>query len=240
MSEQATADGCRGPVVIEVWSDLGCPWCYVGKHRLERAIAARTDAGRFVVALRSFELHPDAPRTPETIETAFIRSHGGDAEVVRHAESRIQALAQREGLPFSVDRLNANTFDFHRVVRDAEESGRGLALFSLVQDRFFAGDLNPFEADELARVAEQVGLSGRRVRDVLAGDEYADVVRADVKEARDMGAQGVPFMVFDRRFATAGAQTVDVYAQVLDQVIASAPPAARRTAPEPPSPDRAR
>lgn len=229
MGERTTADGPEGSVVVEVWSDLGCPWCYVGKHRLERAIAARPDAGHFVVALRSFELHPDAPQTPETIEAAFLRSHGGDAEVVRHAERRIHALAQREGLPFSVDRRNANTFDVHRLVHHAEESGRGLELFSRVQDRFFAGDLDPFDAEALTRVAEEVGLSGGRVREVLAGDEYADAVRADVREGRDLGARGVPFVVLDRRFAVAGAQTVAAYGQVLDRVVAGAPAAPAAT-----------
>lgn len=222
MSEQVAAVGSGRPVVIEVWSDLGCPWCYVGKHRLERAISARPDAERFVVRLRSFELNPDAPRTPETIESAFIRSHGGNAEVVLKAERRIQALAQREGLPFSLDRLNANTFDFHRVAHYADQAGKGLEFFSLVQDRFFAGDVNPYDPDVLARVAQEVGLSSQRVQEVLAGDEYADAVRADGREGQELGVQGVPFTVFDRRFAASGAQSVHAYAQVLDQVVETA------------------
>lgn len=222
MSEKVADVGSERPVVIEVWSDLGCPWCYVGKHRLERAIAGRPDAERFVVRLRSFELNPDAPHTPETIESAFIRSHGGDAEVVLQAERRIQALANREGLPFSLDRLNANTFDFHRVAHYAGDAGKGLEYFSLVQDRFFAGEINPFDPDALAQVAEEIGLSGRRVREVLAGDEYADAVRADSEEGRELGVQGVPFTVFDRRFAASGAQSVEGYAQVLDRVVDAA------------------
>ncbi|MDN4599039.1 DsbA family oxidoreductase [Leifsonia virtsii] len=219
MSGEAAATDPDRPVVIEVWADLGCPWCYVGKHRLEKAIAGRPDAERFVVKLRSFELNPDAPHTPETIESAFIRSHGGNAEAVLTAERRIQALAQREGLPFSLDRLNANTFDFHRVVHYADEAGKGLEFFSRAQDRFFAGEIDPFDPDALARVAEEVGLSGQRVREVLATDEYADAVRADGEEGRELGVQGVPFTVFDRRFAASGAQSVDVYAQALEQTV---------------------
>lgn len=211
------------PVVIEVWSDLGCPWCYVGKHRLQEAIAGRTDGDRFELRLRSFELNPGAPTTPETIESAFIRSHGGDAQIVVQAERRIQALAQSEGLPFSVDRLNANTFDFHRVFQFAQDQGVGLEFFSLVQDRFFAGDLNPFAADSLSAAGAEVGLSADRVREVLAGDEYADAVREDIEEGRRLGVQGVPFAVFDRRLAASGAQSVNGYAQALAQTIASAP-----------------
>lgn len=222
MSEQAAAVDSDRKVVIEVWSDLGCPWCYVGKHRLETAIAARPDADRFVVKLKSFELNPDAPHTPETIESAFIRSHGGNAQVVLQAEKRIQALANREGLPFDLDRLNANTFDFHRVAHYADEAGKGLEYFSTVQDRFFAGEINPFDPDVLAQVAEEIGLSGERVREVLASDEYADAVRADGREGRELGVQGVPFTVFDRRFAASGAQSVAGYAQALEQTIEAA------------------
>ena len=216
------ADTARGPVVVEVWTDLGCPWCYVGKHRLQQAIDQRADAERFEVRLRSFELNPDAPHVPETIESAFLRSHGGDARVVLEAERRIQALAQGEGLPFSLDRLNANTFDFHRVVHFAGSVGLGLEFFSAVQDRFFAGELNPFDADALAETAASVGLPPQRVREVLAGDEFADAVHADVAEWRALGVTGVPFTVFGRRFAAAGAQSVHTYAQVLEQTLQAA------------------
>jgi predicted DsbA family dithiol-disulfide isomerase len=195
-------------VEIEMWTDLGCPWCYLGKHRLQRAIEARPDADRFVIRPRSFELNPMAPREPETIEEAFIRSHGGDASFVVQAERRIQALARDEGLKFSLDRLNANTFDVHRLLHFAEEEGMGFEFFSLVQDRFFAGALNPFDAGELTAAAVSVGMAEERVREILASEEYADAVRADREEGLALGVQGVPFTVFDRRLATAGAQSV--------------------------------
>lgn len=210
------------PVVVEVWADLGCPWCYIGKHRLEEAIGRRPDADRFAVKIRSFELDPDAPHEPETIESAFIRSHGSDAAGVRVAEGRAQALARREGLPFELDRLHANTFDLHRVLHYAEESGRGPAFFSLVQDRYFAGELNPFAADALAEAAESVGLSGTRVREILVGEDYADAVRADVQEGLELGVRGVPFTVFDRRLAASGALTMDGYARALDETARAA------------------
>lgn len=209
--------GGQAPVVVEVWADLGCPWCYVGKHRLAEAISRRPDADRFVVKTRAFQLMPDAPREPEPIENAFIHSHGGDAAGARQAERQAQTLAHGEGLPFELDRLNANTFDLHRITHYAQESGRGLAFFSRVQDRYFAGELNPFEPGALADEAESVGLSGQRVAEILAGDEYADAVRADLAEGLDLGARGVPFTVFDRRLALSGAQSVAGYARALDE-----------------------
>lgn len=207
------------PVVIEVWTDLGCPWCYVGKHRLQAAIDERPDANRFEVRLRSFELNPDAPREPETIESAFIRSHGGDASVVLNAERRIQALARGEGLTFSLDRLNANTFDFHRVLHHANEQGVGIEFFSAVQDQFFAGAINPFEPDTLVQVAESAGLDGDRARQIIASDEYAAAVRADRREGEALGVSGVPFVVFDRQVAAPGAQEAEVYGRILDQIV---------------------
>ncbi|WP_033289303.1 DsbA family oxidoreductase [Amycolatopsis jejuensis] len=209
----------EGPqVVVEMWADLGCPWCYVGKHRLQEAIEQRPDAERFRVVMRSFQLDPDAPHEPEENEKSFIRTHGGTAADVFRAERQMQALARREGLEYSLNRLNANTFDLHRVVQYANDHGLGFAFFSTVQDGFFAGTLNPHEPDALAGVAEAVGLDGRRVREIVAGGEYGDRVRADRAEGIELGATGVPFVVLDRRVAAPGAQKVSVYSRLLQQV----------------------
>ncbi|RIQ21365.1 DsbA family oxidoreductase [Jiangella rhizosphaerae] len=210
-------------VVIEVWADLGCPWCYVGKHRLRAAIAQRPDADRFTIVMRSFELDPEAPHELERNEESFIRAHGGTAADVLRAERQMQAMARREGLKYSLDRLNANTFDLHRVVQYANDQGRGFQFFSDVQDGFFAGTLNPFDPEALAGVAESAGLDARRVREILASNEYADRVRADRREGLELGATGVPFVVLDRRVAAPGAQKVAVYAQLLEQVAGPVP-----------------
>lgn len=207
------------PVVVEVWADLGCPWCYVGKHRLQRAIEVRPDADRFRMKIRSFELNPDSPKEPEPIEAVFMRKHGGDPSVVLQAEKRIQAIAHREGLEFDLDRKNANTFNLHRVMQFAERSGKGLDFFSEVQDRFFSGEIDPYDTDTMVEVAQSLGLDGDRVREVLASDEFAEEVRADVSEGTALGAQGVPFMVFGRRIAASGAQSVTAYGQALDQAL---------------------
>ncbi|OZB82354.1 DsbA family oxidoreductase [Microbacterium sp. 13-71-7] len=217
MEQNSTAG--QAPVVVEVWADLGCPWCYVGKHRLQRAIEARSDASRFQLKIRSFELNPDSPKEPEPIADVFLRTHGGDPSVVRQAEERIQSIARGEGLEFDLDRKNANTFDLHRVMHFAEQSGKGLEFFSRIQDRFFSGEINPYEAEAMIEIAQSLGLDGDRVREVLAGDEFADQVRADVSEGMALGAQGVPFTVFGRRIAASGAQSVSLYGQALDQVV---------------------
>jgi predicted DsbA family dithiol-disulfide isomerase len=222
MVEQVARPG-GSQVLIEVWSDLGCPWCYVGKHRLESAIAQRPDADRFETMMRSFELNPAAPREPETIEKAFIRAHGGTAAHVLQAERQIQAIARNEGLEFTLDRLSANTFDLHRVVQHANDQGLGFQFFSNVQHGFFAGTLNPYNPKALAAVAESVGLDRQRVLAILASNEYADQVRADRDEGLELGATGVPFVVLDRRVAAPGAQKVAVYSQLLEQAAGPVP-----------------
>ncbi|MCM3506505.1 DsbA family oxidoreductase [Curtobacterium sp. ODYSSEY 48 V2] len=218
MSETTTPSAGTDPVVIDVWADLGCPWCYVGKHRLTRAIQSRPDADRFTLRLHSFELNPNTPTTPETIEAAFIRAHGGDASVVLQAERHIQGIANREGLAFDLDRPNANTFTFHRVLQFADTLGLAEPFFSTVQDGFFAGTLNPFDVEELVSAAVQAGLPADEVRQVLASDDFADAVRADIADGRALGVTGVPFVVFDHRYAAAGAQSEDGYRQALEQV----------------------
>ncbi len=213
----------RSPVVIEMWSELGCPWCYVGKHRLQAALARRSDAERFEIRVRSFQLDPDAPQEPETNEESFIRSKGGAAADVQQAERQMRAIARGEGLEFSLDRMSGNTFGLHRVLQYANDEGHGFEFFSTVQDGFFAGTLSPFAPDALVGVAESVGLRGQRVREILANDEYADRVRADRAEALELGATGVPFVVVDRRVAAPGAQKTPVYEQLLDQAAGPAP-----------------
>lgn len=218
MVEQLThSEGSQ--VVIEVWSDLGCPWCYVGKHRLQTAIAQRPDADRFEIVMRSFQLDPEASKEPEKNETSFLRTHpGATAADVQRAEAQMTTFARSEGLEYVADRMNANTFDLHRVVQYATDQGRGFEFYSVVQDGFFTGTLNPHSPDALARVAESVGLDGARVREILVSDEYADRVRADRAEALELGATGVPYVVINRQVAAPGAQKVAVYAQLLEQI----------------------
>lgn len=201
-------------VTIEVWSDLVCPWCYLGKHRLQAALDARGDA--VTIRMRAFELDPNASREPETVESLLTRRYG--AHMVQ-AEQQLKELAESEGLPYDLQRLNANTLDVHRATRYATEAGLGYEFFSAVQDGFFAGTLDPYAPDALADVAERTGLDGDRVRQVLDGDEFTDEVRADQREARELGVTGVPFVVVDRAVAAPGAQSVEVYGHLLDKAL---------------------
>ena len=142
MTTQAP-DANGSDVVIEMWADLACPWCYVSKHRLQEAIDRRPDAERFMILMRSFQLDPDAPSEPETNEASYLRSHGGTADQLLAAERQMQAFARREGLDYAIDRMVANTFDLHRVVQYAADQGLGYELFSTLQDGFFTSTARP-------------------------------------------------------------------------------------------------
>lgn len=217
-----SAHPTRSTIVIDVWADMGCPWCYVAKHRLSTALAQRADADRFEIVMRSFQLDPEAPKERERNADSFIRSHGGTEADLLRAERQMQAIARAEGLEYFIDRVNANTFDLHRVVQFAGDEGLGFEFFSRVQDGFFAGTLDPYDPQSLIQTAESVGLDGERVIDVLAGDAYSERVRSDRDAARAFGASGVPFVVVNGELAAAGAQKVEVYAQMLEQAAESA------------------
>lgn len=200
---------------MQVWTDLGCPWCYLGIHRLRQAVD-EVDAG---LVLRSFELDPGAPAEPVTITEIFTRKHGVSPREAMQAEAGIQKLAKAEGLPFTTDRPHANSFDVHRVLQFANRQGRGTEFFETVQRRYFAGELNPYEHESLIAVAVETGLDGGLVREVLGGNAHAADVRRDEEAGRQLGVTGVPFVLLDGRYAIAGAQSVSAYARAITQVL---------------------
>ena len=216
----ATAPAEAVRLRLDVWTDLGCPWCYVGIHRLRRALDDPGLRGTSDLVLRSFELHPGAPSEPVSIPEIFTRTHGGTRQDAVRAEAGMRQLAASEGLPFTIERPHANSFDVHRVLQFADRLDRGVEFFETVQRRYFAGQINPYEHDSLTAVAVETGLDGAQVRDVLAGNAYADEVRRDEDAARRLGITGVPFVLIDHRYAIAGAQPVDAYARAIAQVMA--------------------
>lgn len=208
-------------LTIDLWTDLGCPWCYVGKRRLEQAIDASGVDAR--IELHSFELHPESPGSLiETIPEIFVRMHGSSLENARTKEAQITALANAEGLPFTTDRPAVNTFDVHRLLQLAKAQGVGTAYFTKVQTEYFAGRLNPYSHDALLAVAASTGLPEDRAREVLAGETFADAVLEDRHRGEALGVTGVPFALYGGRFATSGAQSVEGFTQAITAAIGDA------------------
>ncbi|GAA1656117.1 DsbA family oxidoreductase [Actinoplanes couchii] len=203
---------------LQVWTDLGCPWCYLGIHRLTRALDRQGLTDSTQLRLRSFELDPGASTTPTTIMEIFTRKHGVSHKEAAQAEAGIARTAAEEGLPFTSDRPHANSVDVHRVLQFAERQGHGVAFFETVQRGYFAGRLDPYDHDTLVTVAASIGLDADGVRAVLDGDAYTAEVRRDEDTGRRLGVTGVPFVLINDRYAVTGAQSTDAYAQALTRV----------------------
>lgn len=206
------------PLQIEIWSDVVCPWCYIGKRRLERAL----DAFPHDVAVvhRSFQLDPSAPTEPtETVAEALGRKYGGGVAAGREMVDRVEAVAAEEGLLFRHHRsLRVNTLDAHRLLHLALRTGGPAVQGTLAEamlSAYFVETENVADHATLTRIATAAGLDEAQVEHVLAGDEYADAVEADIRQATAFGASGVPFFVIDRKYGVSGAQPTEVFSQVL-------------------------
>jgi predicted DsbA family dithiol-disulfide isomerase len=206
---------------VDIWSDVVCPWCYVGKRRFEAALARFPHRNAVEVHWHSFELDPRAPRQRDGDRLDHIaakyRVSRADAEAM---ERRVTAAAAEAGLDFHLDRVRGgNSFDAHRLLHLAAD--HGLDVADRLKDRFLRAYFTEGEAigdpGVLARLAVEAGLPAAEVGDVLAGDRYADAVRADERTAGALGATGVPFFVIDETYGLSGAQPPEIFSNVLER-----------------------
>lgn len=207
---------------VEIWSDIACPWCYVGKARFEKALEAFPHRDGVEVVHRSFELDPGRDKGDVQPVLAMLGKKYGMSEAQAQAgEENLGAQAAAEGLAYRTrDRDHGNTFDLHRLLHLAKEQGRQDELVQIFYRANFAEERSLFtEGDErLVELAVEADLDADEVRKVLADPTaYADDVRADEREAAELGANGVPFFVLDRTYGVSGAQPAEVFTQALTQ-----------------------
>jgi len=214
-------------VLIEVWSDVVCPWCYIGKRRLEQALEVFAHRDQVEIVYRSFELDPTAPEVPvETTPESLARKFGTDVAGARELMKRADAIAASVGLEFRhADAPHARTVDAHRLLHLALEQGRQAEVKEGLLAAYFTRGESMGDHAVLRRVAVDAGLEPTRVEEVLAGRDHLDAVRADIAQARAYGATGVPFFVVDRRYGISGAQPTEVFTQVLERAWAEGDPA---------------
>ena len=209
-------------VRIDVWSDIACPWCYLGKRRLERALAEFPHRDEVTVVWRSFLLDPGAPAEPtETVASHLGRKYGGGEAAGRQMIDRVEALAAEEGMVWRHHHSQrASTLDAHRLLHHALASG-GPAAQGDLKERllaaYFVDARNVADHEVLRELAAEAGLDAAAVADVLATAAHADAVWADVERAQEYGASGVPFFVVDERYGVSGAQPTAVFGQVLER-----------------------
>ena len=204
---------------VEIWSDIACPWCYVGKRRFEAALAAFEHAGEVAVTWRSFELDPGAPpERPEDAAGHLASKYGRTREQAEQMHATMTGVAAGEGLDFRFDRLRlGNTFDAHRLVH----LGAAHGIQDAVEERLFRGYLTEGELladrDTLQRLGVEAGLPVAEVAELLAGDRYAAEVREDERTASALGISAVPMFVADRALGASGAQSPEVLLHFLRQ-----------------------
>lgn len=207
---------------IEIWSDVVCPWCYIGKRRIENALAEFAHADEVEVHWRSYQLDPGAPTEPtEDTTTMLARKYGQSPAGAKQMQDRVEAVAAEEGLIYRLsETLHLNTVDAHRLIHLAHEQGgddlQGRVKEALLK-AYFTEARNVADHEVLREVAVAAGVDATRVDEVLAGTEFTADVHADVEQARAYGASGVPFFVIDQKYGVSGAQPTEVFTQVLER-----------------------
>jgi predicted DsbA family dithiol-disulfide isomerase len=214
-------------VEVEIWSDVACPWCYIGKRRFEAALEQFEHGDEVTVTWRSFELDPGAPheRTGDRAERV-AEKYGMTVQQAREAGERLTAEAAGESLLFRFDiARSGNTFDGHRLVHLAAAHDLQDAMKErLLRAYFTEGELIS-DRDTLVRLAVEVGLDEQEVRELLAGDRYADEVRNDERAALELGISAVPTFVVDRKLGVSGAQPPEALLGLLREGWAKRSPA---------------
>ncbi len=209
---------------VDIWSDIACPWCYIGKHRFEAGVAefARQNPDIDIeVESHSFELAPDTPDHYDGSEIDFLTTHKGmPREQVAQMLEQMTKMAELEGITFDFEKLrHANTSRAHRVLHLAKSQG----LQAEMQDRlfraYFAEGRQLADVDTLAELGEEVGLDAEEVREAYDDEDFEAAVERDVTRARMLGVNGVPYFLFEEKYAVSGAQSAETFANVLAQVL---------------------
>ncbi|UUT35332.1 DsbA family oxidoreductase [Microbacterium elymi] len=211
------------PISIDVWSDIACPWCYIGKRNLEKGLAAASadaDAPEVEVVFHSFELSPDTPVDFDGDEYDFLAGHKGmGREQVQQMLERVTAVAADAGLEYRFDILkHTNTVKAHELLHFAKEQGRQHEMEERLMAAYFTEGRHVGRIDELVALAEEAGLDAASARAALESDRYLDAVAADQAQAAAYGISGVPFFVIDGKYGVSGAQPPEAFTQIARQV----------------------
>lgn len=204
---------------IEIWSDVVCPFCYIGKRKMEKALKKFPFASHVEIEWKSFQLNPDLQTNPNLSAVEHLaQSKGWTIEQTREISSNVASMAQNEGLTFDFDRaVVANTKNAHRLIHLAKESGKQDAMKELLLKAYFSEGRNVDDFETLLELGKNVGLDEEKIKALLNSNQYEDSVSQDIYESRLIGVRGVPFFVLDRKFGISGAQPDEVFDQTLEK-----------------------
>ncbi len=203
---------------VEIWSDVICPWCYIGKRRFEAALARFDHADEVEIVFRPYQLDPTASPVATPALDGYARKFGGPEQAIKITQ-HLTETAAADGLTLDFGRaLRANTFDAHRLLWLAEQAGVQVPMKERLLQAYFVEGIDIGNLDELVRMAGEVGLDEAATRAALAAGAGGDAVRADLAEAAELGITAVPTFVFEGRWAVPGAQDPDTMLSVLNRV----------------------
>ncbi|KKB41600.1 2-hydroxychromene-2-carboxylate isomerase [Bacillus thermotolerans] len=205
---------------IKVWSDFVCPFCYIGKRRLEQALEQFPNSHEVTVEFKSFELDPHAPKeATKTVHESIAEKYGLSLEQAKSMNENVGHQAASVGLAFNFENMRpSNTFDAHRLAKFASEKGAEKVITEKLLHAYFTDSLVLSDHHVLTSIAESAGLDCEEVLEFLKTDRLAGEVRADEAEAGQLGVQGVPFFVFNDKYAVSGAQSVEAFTSALERV----------------------
>lgn len=204
---------------IEVWSDYVCPFCYIGKRRLEEAIQKAELAGKVDVVYKAYELDPNAVATSDkSMVTALSEKYQMSIEEAKAMTANVEVQAQSVGLVYNFDKMTpANTFHAHRLAKFAEENDLGEEMTERLLRAYFIEGEKIGTYETLIALSEEVGLTKEQTTEMLHSEKYIDDVKKDIEEAGQIGVQGVPFFVINRKYALSGAQSTEAFIEALEK-----------------------
>jgi predicted DsbA family dithiol-disulfide isomerase len=204
---------------IDVWSDLVCPWCYIGKRRLERALADFPHHSEVEVVHRAFQLNPGMPKNATKDRGVHLMAkYGWSESQLRQIDAQMTRTAAQDGLEYHLaGTVTGNTFDGHQLLHLAMARDLQDAVLERLYRAYFTEQRSLFDRESLVAVVDEAGLDASEARRALDGDLYSNAVMADLQEARALGVTGVPFFVLDGRYGVSGAQAVSVFTDALSQ-----------------------
>ena len=202
------------PIEIDIWSDVVCPWCFIGRRRLQKAITNHAAGREVIVRHRAFQLQPDAREVVRTDEMLATKYKVDKAQVAA-MQANVCSIADGEGLCYDLtETLSGNTVDAHRLILWAEEFGKGDELLEAIYSAYFEKKQSIFTHVDLITIASSVGIDSQDAQTLLESDQYRDQVGDDQNLAHQLGANGVPFYVIDMKFGISGAQPQEVFDQI--------------------------
>lgn len=204
---------------VEIWSDIGCPYCYIGKRRFDGGLEQFAFKDKVNVEYRSFQLDPNAEKNPAyDVHDLVASKHGSSREEAKAMHKQFAQQAMSFGLDFQFDGIiPANSLDAHRLIKFADTYGKSAEVVELLYKAYFTDSKHIGDVNTLADIAAEAGIDREKVIEMLESTQYTDEVRADGREASSLGATGVPFFVINRKYAISGAQPSEVFMEALQK-----------------------